>query len=144
MSKRQLEFSDNLVEFAQDLQNELINQPFDRRVLLAVEALRLLGSAMLNTYDNSSGLLIDSRLAFWKPRQEIQPTQKVIMFDDRAFEGYAPNFSYLSLGDIERHPINSICIALSNVKLLPGGESLPENDEIHIPVMAVEQILQFA
>ena len=144
MPKRQLEYSHNLVEFAKDLQNELINEPFDRRVLLAVEALRLLGSVLLKSYDDNSGLLIDTRLAFWKPRQELRPTQEIILFDDKAIEGYAPNFSYLSLGNIELHPINSICLAVSKVRLLPGGEVLPAKDEVHIPVMAVEQILQFA
>lgn len=132
------------IEYAKDLQNELINEPFDRRVLLAGEALRLLSGSVFEDYNEDSGLLIDSRLAFWRPKQEFGPTQQVIVFGAIAVEGYSPHFSYLSLGDITKHPINSICLALSKVKLLPNGESLPDEEKIHIPVMAVEQVLQFA
>lgn len=144
MFKGQIEIPHNLFEYAQDLQNALIGEPFVRRVMLAAEALRLLGSSTLNDYDEDTGLLIDARLAFWKPRQENKPNQTVFISSDNSFEGYAPNFTYFSIGNIELHPINSICLAVSRVRLLPGGDSLPENDEILIPVNAVENVLHFA
>lgn len=144
MSERQIEFPHDLVEFAQDLQNQLTSEPFDRQVTLAFEAIRLLGSTGLNRYEQNARLLIDSKQSFWKPHQKTEPTQEIVMFGASAIEGYAPNFSFLCLGDIEVQPLGSICLAVSRVRLFPGGNSLPEDDKIHIPVMAVENILQLS
>lgn len=134
----------DLLSFAQDMQMHLTEQPFDRRVWLAEDSLGLLGRMAAERDETSSIYMIDSRLSYWQSGESIRTGRRVIMFGTLAAEGMFSDFSYFSLGKLNAHgrPVNSLCVDLTNVKLLPNGDRLPPEDIVHFPVLAVEQVIR--
>ena len=144
MSGSHIEVPHSLIEYAQELQGELSLEPIERKIPLMVEAIHLLESAGIETYTEDSGLLIDARLSFWKPRKQAEYIQQVFNFGTVALEGYGPYFSMLHIANSGLRPINCISLALSKICIIEGGKTPDEEGEMLIPVMAVEQVLQFA
>ncbi len=141
-----LETANDPFAMAQDFQMELMDRPFDERIRLAEEALRFLGGQAVVLSDEGATFIFDFRQAFVRPRQPFGPKQRFISFVDTAAEGKLLDFSYVSIGKLVAgsRPINSLCVTLENVTMLPFGDPLPDDDILHIPALAVEQHLRVA
>jgi hypothetical protein len=136
--------ADDPFELAQDFQHQLIDHPFERRIVLAEEALLILGRYALQLQETNAKYVIDFSQAFDRPKQPFSPKQTLVSFCDTAVEGTFLDFDYTSIGSLFRHPINSLCVSLEDVTLIPHGVTLPEGDILHIPVLAVDQKLRVA
>jgi hypothetical protein len=135
MSK--IELTTDPFEIAQDLQMQLMNQPFDRRVTLAFSALDLLGRSGEQLRNEGASFLVDTRLAFDKTGYSSRSNPVVISFGGLALEGKFNDFDYLSLGDVQGMPINTLCATFVHVLLLPDGDALPAGDKLFVPVLGI-------
>lgn len=132
-----LEIANDPFAIAQDLQIQLMNQPFDRRVTMAFSALQLLGRDGEQLRSEEATFLIDTRLAFDKTGDSSRSNPTVISFGTLALEGKFRDFDYLSLGDVRGMPINSLCATFEHVLLLPDGDTLPAGDKLFVPVLGI-------
>ena len=134
------------ISFAQEMQMYLSEQPFDKHISLASDTLNILGQMATEQDELSSQYLVDSTLSYWQSGKEYSPSCRVVVFSTLVAEGQFAYFSYFSLGsrNDEMRPINSLCLALTGVKLLPDGDRLPPSDAVHFPVLALEQATRVA
>lgn len=127
---------------AQDMQEQIIGLPFDKRVELASHSLEYLGRSALELEALGAMYLVDCRAAFMRPQQAFGPTQRLVHFGDIAIESTLTDFAYLSIGKLHTDPIHSLSAAFRNVTLLPGLERMPENGIVYVPVLAIDQKLR--
>lgn len=65
-----------------------------------------------------------------------------VLIPDVAIEGKLDTFSYVSIGNIEGVPIQSLCATFTDVCLLPDGDRVVPENRLHVPALAVGMKLQ--
>jgi|SRR5665213_729143 len=134
----------DLVEFAKDMQLWLMGEPLHRRVELAEDALRHLGHYTVDRNEEEASYVLDSNLSYWLTNgTDPKPP---IVFGSLAVEGRFDAFTYFGISGIvaEHSSLNSLCISLKGVVLLPDGDRLPADDAVHFPVLGVDRALRVA
>lgn len=138
------------IQIAKELQNTLIDTPtFDKHIEIAKSALTILAPFATTLIDNEARFLIDCSQAFDRPNN-FNNTNKITLFGNLALEGVFNDFTYLSIGKIDKNPINALCLSLKDFILLPNSPSkdpitsIQTNEIMHIPVLAIDRSLQIS
>lgn len=124
----------NSIEFAQELQLEMLDLPFDKKMERVESAL-----GILEVSDEiGQTFLIESRMAFLRaPRQSGGRPHLLKFTDPITVEGTLDTFSYFSIGRLDIMPINSLCVALNRLRFYPDQETVDPEAVLHIPALAV-------
>jgi hypothetical protein len=129
----------DVIPFAQDMQLDLLEYKFEERLEKAEGALLLLAHLAVVMELEEGSQLVVSRQAFDRPYQESVLQRRLIHFPDLTVEGTFKDFSYVSIGDIRKIPINTICMSLEDAVIYPDKDQLPTGDVLHVPVLSISE-----
>lgn len=131
----------NSIEFAQELQMDMLDLPFDLRIERAEAALGMLGVAE----EIGHTFLMESRIGFLRaPRLSGGKPYLLKFTDPITVEGTLDTFSYFSVGRLDNLPINSLCVSLNRLRFYPDKETVDPEAVLHVPALAVGIYMQTA
>ena len=87
---------------------------------------------------------IDARLGFQIPKSfDADDETEYMRFDGLYFEGNFACYSRVAIGVLDEHAVRAICMAFDKgLLVLPEFASIEDDHLLHIPVLAVQEMIR--